>query len=117
MTVGISGELPFRRDWKMKRGADWGRAIKLREDDGVTVINTTSYSMTMTIRAGANGETYATLTIGSGITNTAAEGLFTLGLSAAAVDALDFATAEYEIQITDAGGGKFVAFVGELVMT
>lgn len=117
MTTTIKAATPIRRDWAMKRGADFHRTIKLKESDGVTVKVTTDYSMTMTIKSAQNGETYATLTVGSGITHTPSAGQFNIDIVAATIDGYDFATALYEVQITDASGGKDIPFMGEIVLT
>jgi hypothetical protein len=114
--MAIKAEAPIQRDWKMKKGADWHRTIKLKESDGVTAKNTTGYSMSMTIKAAPNGETYATLSVGSGITHTPSAGQFNLDLTAAVIDGYDFASAIYEIIITDASGGKTIPFMGEIVL-
>jgi len=118
MALAIKAEAPIRRDWKMKKGADFHRTIKLKESDGVTVRNTTGYSMTMTIKSAPNGETYATYITGLGtnITNTPGAGQFNIDVTAATIDGYDFASAVYEVQITDALGGKSVPFVGEMVL-
>jgi hypothetical protein len=116
MATTIKAEQPIRRDWKMKKGADFHRTIKLKESDGVTVRNTTDYAMTMTIKASPNGETYASLSIGNGITNSPASGQFNIDQTAAQVDLFDFASAVYEITITDSSGGKSIPFMGELVL-
>jgi hypothetical protein len=116
MSTVIKAEQPILRDWKMKRGADWHRTIKLKESDGVTVRNTTGYSMTMTIKATPNGETYAALSIGNGITNSPASGQFNIDQTAAQVDLFDFSSAVYEVAITDAVGGKSIPFMGEMLL-
>ncbi len=95
-------------------GADWNWAFQLMDDDNVAPINTTGYACVMTIKASLNGETYAALSIGSGITMTAANGLFTFLIDDAAVDAYDWTTAIAKIVITDDLGGKTPLFVGDL---
>jgi len=116
MAIAIRTEPPIKRDWRMKKGADWHRTIKLKESDGVTAKNTTGYTMTMTIKSAPNGETFATLSIGSGITHTPSAGQFNIDVTAAMIDTWDFATGVYEVQITDAGGGKTIPFMGEMVL-
>lgn len=117
MTTVIRAEPPIRRDWNMKRGADFHRVIKLKESDGVTAKNTTGYTMTMTIKAAANGETFATYAIGSGITHSPASGQFNIDVTAATIDPYDFSSAIYEIVITDSGGGKTIPFMGAITLT
>lgn len=108
----IKSALPITRDIRQKRGADFHWTIKLKENDGVTVVNTTDYSSTMTLKHGQNGETYATITA----TNSPASGQFNYDITAAVLDAYDFASAEYEVQIVDSSGGKTVPFVGTFVL-
>jgi hypothetical protein len=98
----------------MVRGADWHWAFQFMEDDNVTPIDTTGYTCSMVIRESENGETYATLSIGSGITMTAASGLFNIDLDDSVVDAYDWRTAEYKLIVTDDSGGKTPLFVGRL---
>lgn len=116
MTTAIRAEMPVKRDWNMKRGADFARTIKLKEADGVTVRNTTDYDMTMTIKASSNGETYVTLGIGTGITNTPTSGQFNIIVTAAQNTLYDFSSAVYEIIITDDAGGVTIPFVGNIVL-
>lgn len=113
----IRAEPPIRRDWKMKKGADFNRTIKLKESDGVTAKDTTGYTMTMSIKASPNGETYATLAIGSGITHSPASGQFNILIAAATNAVYDFSSAVYEITITDASAGVTIPFMGEIVLT
>jgi hypothetical protein len=54
--------------------------------------------------------------VGSGITHTPSAGQFNLDLTAAVIDGYDFASAIYEIIITDASGGKTIPFMGEIVL-
>jgi hypothetical protein len=116
MTTVIKAEQPIRRDWKMKKGSDFHRTIKLKESDGVTVRNTTGYAMSMTIKASPNGETYAALSIGNGITHTPSAGQFNIDQTALQIDLFDFSSAVYEIAITDSSGGKSIPFMGEMVL-
>lgn len=108
----IKAAMPITRDIRQKRGADFHWTIKLKEDDGVTAVNTTGYSSTMTIKNGQNGEVYATITA----IHSAASGQFNYGATAATLDGYDFSSADYEIQIIDSGGGKTIPFVGAFVL-
>jgi hypothetical protein len=108
----IKSALPITRDIRQKRGADFHWTIKLKENDGVTVKNTTGYTSTLTLKRGQNGETYATITA----TNSAASGQFNYDIAAATVDGYDFSSADYEVLITDASGGKTIPFVGTFVL-
>ena len=116
-TTAVRTELPIKRDWNMTRGSDFARTIKLKEADGVTVRVTTGYAMTMTIKASPNGETYATLAIGTGITNTPSSGQFNISIPAATNAAYDFSSAVYQIIITDASGGITIPFVGNIILS
>jgi len=99
------------------RGADWpGFAFQLVEDDNVTPLDTTGYTVSMPVSASENGEVYTTLSIGSGITMTAASGLFAVNLTDTAVDAFNFRTAIYKLIVTDAGGIKTCYFMGKLLV-
>lgn len=117
MTVKISdSDYPIEYDPpKIVRGADWiGWAFDLMEDDNVTPINTTSYTAQMIIMESWNGETYKTLSIGSGITMTALSGLFNISLSKTDIDDLNFRTAVYKLIVTDDNGGMTPYFMGKL---
>lgn len=98
----------------MVHGADWHWAFQLMDDDNVNPIDTTGYACTMEIKAGQNGEVYDTLSIGDGITMTAATGLFNFELSASTVDSYDWSDAVYKIIVTDDTGGKTPLFIGSL---
>lgn len=117
MTVKITDEdYPIQFDPPViVRGADWiGFAIQHMEDDNVTPIDTTGYTASLIIAESWNAEAYLTLSIGSGITMTAASGLFNISMTKAVVDGLDFRTAVYKLIITDAGGGITPYLMGKL---
>lgn len=117
MTIQITDEnYPVNYDPPViVRGADWaGCAFKLCENDGNTPIVTTDYTAEFVIMESENGETYTTLTIGSGITHTPAQGTFNIDMTAAVVATLDFKTAIYKFIVTDDGGGKTPLFMGRL---
>lgn len=119
MTTKISDEdYPIQYDPPaMIRGADWiGFAFQHMEDDNVTPIDTTGYTAEMIISAAENGEVYKTLTIGDGISMTAATGLFNVTMSNADIAALDFRTAIYKIIITDSSANKTCYFMGKLLV-
>lgn len=112
----ITGATPIKRDYKIKRNKDFNLTIQLRENDRVTPKVTTGYTITVTIKSGQNGETYDTWAIGTYITHTPASGHFSISVPASALIAYDWANAEYEIQITDAGGAKDVPFIGSMTL-
>jgi len=95
-------------------GADWHWGFQMFEDDGVTAQNTTGYTCSMIIRSGLNGETYTTLTIGSGITMTAASGLFNVDLDKAVIDTYDFQDAEYLVILTTNTNDDIPLFIGRI---
>ena len=84
------------------------------EDDNVTEIDTTGYTCTVEIKESPNGGVYATLTNGSGVTMTAASGLFNVDISDTAVDAYPFKTATFKVILTDDLGDKTPLFLGTL---
>jgi hypothetical protein len=101
MTESIQ-PFPIRKDIQIPRLGDWHRTIILLQDDKVTPIDTTGYTMTMTIRSSLNGEVYDTLTIANGkIVHTPASGQFNLNLTAAEIAAYDFVRAVYDIAYVD----------------
>lgn len=117
MTVQIIDEdypIPFDPP-VIIRDADWiGFAFQHMEDDNVTPIDTTGYTAEMVIKDSWNGETYKTLTIGDGITMTAAQGLFNVVMSKEDIDALDFSKAVYKLVITDSSDNKTCYFMGNI---
>ena len=97
------------------RGADWiGFAFQHMEDDNVTPIDTTGYTAEMVIKESWNGETYKTLTIGDGITMTAAQGLFNVSMSKATIDTLDFKSGVYKLIVTDSSNSPTCYFMGTI---
>jgi len=118
MTTRIEDEeYPVTHDLPpMLRGSDWiGFAFQIMEDDNVTPKNTTGYSAEMVIaEEGWNGETYATLTVGSGITHTPSQGLFNFSIAKATVDGYNFRTAVYKINVTDSSAGITCFFMGRV---
>lgn len=93
-------------------GADWGWGFQLMEDDNATPIDTTGYTCEIQFRESENGELYTTLSIGSGITMTAASGLFNIRIPAATVDTYNWATAVFKVIVTDASANKKPFFIG-----
>lgn len=93
--------------------ADWHFAFQLMDDD-VNPSNTSGYTCAITISAGQNGEVYDELSIGDGITMTAATGLFAVDLDDEVVDTYDWQTAEFLVIVTDNLGGKTPYFLGQL---
>ena len=117
MTTVIRETPPIKHDFTWKQGSDWHATIKLKEDDRITAKDTTDYAMTMTIKSAPNGETYDTLTIGTGmIVHTPAGGQFNINRTAAQIAAYDFTSAVYDIIIEDASGGLTCPFYGEIVV-
>lgn len=102
-------DLPY-----LVRGANWHWAFQLMEDDNVTPIDTTGYTCTITIYESENGKEYGTLTIGSGITMTAASGLFNVDIDDSVVDAYPFRNAKIKVIVTDDLGDKVPFFLGKL---
>lgn len=107
-------KLPVRRDIEMKRGADWSWTIKLRENDGVTVKDTTGYTMTMTIKSSANREEYDVLTIGDGITHTPASGQFNLKITYSDVNEYEFTSAIHDVIVVNPAGDHICYFYGNI---
>lgn len=102
-------DLPY-----MVRGANWHWAFQIMEDDNVTPVNTTSYVCTVYIMESPNGDTYATLTNGSGVTMTAASGLFNVDIDDSVIDTYPFKTAIFKVIMTDDTGDKTPLFLGTL---
>lgn len=115
MTELIQG-LPLTQDITLARGGDWHETINLFEDDKVTPKNTTGYSMTMTIlSAHQNGEVYDTLTVSNGkIVHTPASGQFNLNLTAAQIDAYEFAAAVRRVVFDDGSGNLTPLLIGNV---
>jgi len=107
-------KLPVRRDIEMKRGMDWNWTIKLRENDNVTVKNTTGFTMEMRIKSSSNGDLYKTLSIGSGIAHTPASGQFNLLVSYADVNEFEFTNAIYDLIVVDASANLLCYFYGNV---
>jgi hypothetical protein len=97
----------LRDDIEIVRGGDWHETVNLFEDDGVTPIDTTGYSITRTIMSShQNGEVYDTLTIDNGkIIHTPVSGQFNFNLTAAQIDAYEFTSAVYR-DVLDYGDGN-----------
>lgn len=102
-------DLPY-----LVRGADWHWGFQLMEDDNVTPIVTTDYTCTVEIKESENGETYMTLTNGSGVSMTASTGTFSVDITDTQVDALPFKTAIFKVILTDDLGDKTPLFIGNL---
>lgn len=112
MTTKIKTAMPMTYNVQHKRGADFHKTIKLKEDDGVTAKNTTGYSSTLTIKSSQNGEVYAVVAA----TNSPASGQFNYDITAAALAEYEFANAEYEILIVDDSGGRTIPFIGQFML-
>lgn len=116
MAFKITEEVfPVRYDLPpMTHKADWHWAFQMFDDDGVTPQNTTGYTCTMYFRQSVNGEVYATLTIGSGITMTAGSGLFNVDLDKIVIDMYDFQEAEYLVIVTTNTNDDMPMFFGKV---
>jgi hypothetical protein len=115
MSSRTQGELPFAVDWKVKRGADWGKSVELKSSAGAFF--TGGCDLTMTLRDRQNGKARATWSLASGhVTNTPEEGRFDLRVTAAEITALHFGSADYDMILTDATGAKAALFAGEIVV-
>lgn len=99
---------------ELVHGADWGWSFQLMENDNVTPIDTTGYACVMEIREGENGELYDSLSIGDGITMTAASGLFNIRIDDSVVDTYTWRTATFKVIITDTSSNKTPFFIGKL---
>lgn len=99
---------------ELVHGADWGWGFQLMQDDNVTPVDTTGYTCEIQIRESENGELYDTLTIGSGITMTAASGLFNVRIDDSQVDTYKWSTAVFKVIVTDSSSNKKPFFIGRL---
>lgn len=103
----------LRDEIKFILKGDWHETINFYEDDEVTPLDTTGYSMTMDIFSSANGEVYDSLTEANGkITHTPASGQFNLDLTAAQIEAYDFKRAGFRIVLDYGDGTKQAWRVG-----
>lgn len=109
----IKSNQPIKKKFVFKRGADFDFTIKVK-DNLTTAKDTTGWSAAMTIRDKQNGTTYATLSVGSGITHTPANGLFVIHIASTTVDAYTFHNAEYDLILTESGGAKKCPFYGDI---
>lgn len=98
---------------EMVHGADWGWAFQLMQDDNVNPIDTTGYTCEIQFRESENGELYDTLTIGDGITMTAASGLFNILIDDSVIDTYTFSTAVFKVIVND-GTNKKPFFIGRV---
>jgi hypothetical protein len=110
-TTVVNAPMPIRRDLRMKRGADFRMSIIAKEDDRVTIKDTTDWDVLMTFKDAPNGEQYLQLAIGSGITNTPAEGRLAFEITNVNVD---WTRAIYDIIIIDALGTRTCPFYGDV---
>ncbi len=100
----------LRDDIEFVLGGDWHETVNLYEDDEVTALDTTGYTMTMEIRSSTNGELYDSLTIANGkIVHTPAIGQFNFNLTAAEISAYEFKSAQYRT-LLDYGDGNIQAW-------
>ncbi len=95
-------------------GADWHWAFQLFEDDNVTAKDTTGWTCTVELLESENGEVYATFTNSSGVTMTAASGLFNIDISDTNVDTYNFKSCIFKVIMTDDTGDKTPYFLGTL---
>jgi hypothetical protein len=94
-------------------GADWGWAVKIK-DDNREAIDTTDWTARMEIRETYGGELIIALETGSGIINTAAEGLFSIDLTGAQTSDFLARQVVYDLFITDDSGGVTCPFRGPI---
>lgn len=99
---------------ELVHGTDWHWSFQLFEDDNVTPVDTTSWVCHVYLMESENGETYATLTNGSGVTMTAASGLFNIDISDTTVDTYNFKSCVFKVVVTDDTGDKKCYFLGRL---
>lgn len=91
----------IRDEIEFMLGGDWHETLNFFEDDEVTPLVTTGYSMTMQIFSEANGEVYDTLTA----THTPAAGQFNFDLTKDEIEAYEFKSASFR-QVVDYGDGN-----------
>lgn len=99
---------------ELVHGADWHWSFQLFEDDNVTPLDTTDWVCHIYLMESENGEPYATLTNGSGITMTAATGLFNVDISDTTIDTYNFKSCIMKVIMTDDTGDKTPYFLGML---
>lgn len=106
MTEEFESELPVDLSdiWpRIVAGADWDEYIQFL-DDNEDPLDTTDWDMEITI-VDTDNETQKTLTVGSGITHTAALGLFEFIYTAADTALLKCQRVKIRVKVTDADGG------------
>lgn len=97
-----------------KVGQDYEFTIEIL-DDNDDPRNTTSWTMQIMGRENnANGEQAFNLTIGSGITHTAAEGKFQIKIADTVTTLFNVSRIAWDCMITDANGDKTFPFEGVL---
>lgn len=102
-------------DIELLRKSDYHETILFTEDDGATPKDTTDWKLTLWIEKAANGEELDMLeTDGTRIVNTPSNGQFNLNWTAAEVDAYDWATAIYRIQLDYGDENKQVFRKGKI---
>ena len=99
---------------ELVHGADWEWAFQAMEDDNVTPIDTTSWTCDIYLLESENGEEYEHLTIGDGITMTAASGLFLVEIDDAVIDTYNFRSCIFKVIVTDNNSKKIPYFLGML---
>ncbi len=99
---------------ELVHGADWHWSFQLFEDDGVTPVDTTSWTCNIYLLESENGKEYDHFTTSDGITMTAASGLFALDISDTLMDTYDFQSCVFKVIVTDDTGDKVPYFIGRL---
>ena len=96
-------------DWfpDIKPGADWKWTLEVQDDNG-DVQDTTGWDCACKVKNKANGETKASLTVGSGITHTTGQGQFDFAITDTQTAALDCNQVEFDVLLTDDTGEKTI---------
>ena len=114
MTEIIVSDMPVKVNLhKIAPGADWGFGFYVM-DDNCAVIDTTGWDAVLQMRDKANGKIYADLSIGSGITNTTAQGLFEFALTNSETVGFDVDKVVYDLYLTDDSSVVTCAFEGDI---
>lgn len=115
MTLTIKGEMPVKFPFKpMKVGQDYAFTIYFK-DDNRAAKNTTGWSMEIKGRENnANGDEVFSLTVGSGITHTAAEGKFAVKIADTITSLIDVGTVAVDVKVTDSNGDITFPLEGEI---
>ncbi len=86
----------------IKPGADWDWTLEIKEQG--LVVNTTGYTFVVTGKDRINGEVIFNLSIGSGITHTAALGKFAVHIAGSVTALYDVRSIVWDCLLTTASG-------------